>query len=117
MKPWRFYLAVALTWIMQDLRDFLAKVGRGTFALTGKVFGTPTREKRLRLSRIPFTRRRLHYLARLARVELSAARDLGTSAKELLREGHPEVARRASKFAYLHWRKARKVFARMQAVA
>ena len=68
MKAWRFNFAVALTWIMQDLRDFFAKLGRGTAALTGKVFGTPTREKRLRLSRIPFTRRRLHYLARLARV-------------------------------------------------
>ncbi len=117
MKPWRFCFATTLTSILSDLRDCLARTGRGILALLGKVFGPPSRELPLRVSRVTFSRRRFQYFARLARVELSAARDLGTSAKELLREGRPAVARRAARVAYFHWRKARKVFARMQAVA
>jgi len=117
MKPWRFCFAIALTSILSDLRAFLARTGRGLLALLGKVFGPPREELPLRVSRVPLDRRRFHYFARLARVELLAARDLGASAKELLREGRPVVARRAARVAYLHWRKARKVFDRMQAVA
>jgi hypothetical protein len=117
MKPWRFSFAIALTWVLSDLRDFLARTGRDILALLGKVFGTPSKVDRLRSTRIPFSRRRLQYFARLARVELSAARDLGMSAKELLREGRPAVARRAARVAYFHWKKARKVFARIESVA
>lgn len=117
MKPWRFSFAFALTSILSDLRDCLARTGRGILALLGKVFGPPSWELPLRVSRVPSDRRRLHYFARLARVELSAARDLGKSAKELLREGRPAVARRAARVAYFHWRKARKVFARLSAAA
>jgi hypothetical protein len=117
MKPWRFYVAVAVTWILTDLADFFARLGRGILALAGKIFGTPRRNPAWPACRIPFTKRRILYLARLARVELTAARDLGNSAKELLREGHPEIARRAARRAHLHWRKARRVFARLSAAA
>ena len=117
MKPWRFYVAVAVTWILTDLADFFARLGRGILALAGKVFGTPRRNAAWPACRIPFTKRRILYLARLARVELTAARDLGNSAKELLREGHPRIARRAARRAYLHWQKARRVFTRLSAVA
>jgi|SRR5438105_1560202 hypothetical protein len=116
MKPWRFYVAVAVTWILTDVVDFFARLGRGSLAILARVFetraGSPTRSA----CRVPFTKRRLLYLARLARVELTAARDLGRSAKELLREGHPQIARRAARRAYSHWRKSRKVFVRLLAV-
>jgi hypothetical protein len=117
MKPWRFYVAVAVTWILTDLGDFIARMGRGFLTMVGRIFETPARNPSWPASRTPFTKRRILYLARIARVELTAARDLGTSAKELLREGHPDIARRAARQAHLHWRKARRVFARLSAAA
>jgi hypothetical protein len=117
MKPWRFYVAVAVTWILTDVVDYFARLGRSFLALVARIFETPARNSSCSVSRVPFTKRRILYLARLSKVELTAARDLGTSAKELLREGHPEIARRAARRAYLHWRKARKVFVRLSAVA
>ena len=117
MKPWRFYVAVAVTWILTDLADFFARMGRGFLTIVRRIFETSRKSPAWPACRIPFTKRRILYLPRLARVELSAARDLGTSAKELLREGHPDIARRAARRAHLHWRRARKVFARLTAAA
>jgi hypothetical protein len=118
MKPWRFTVAVAVTWILTDIADFFARLGRGFLAHLGRIFGTGRRNPTLLAIRIPLMRRKCNrYLARLARVELSAARDLGTFATELLREGRQRVARNAAREAYLHWQKARKVFARLLAAA
>ena len=117
MKPWIFYIAVTLSWILADVSDAISRMGRRLYALLGKVFGLSGTRVVHGLSRIPFTKRRLNYLARLARVEFSAARDLGVSAKELLREGHPVTARRAARVAFHHWRKARNAFDRIRAVA
>src|SRR5688500_15762607 len=117
MKPWLFYIAVSLSWILADVIDTFSKAGRGLLALLGKVFGPSEQSANHRRCRIPFTKRRLSCLARLARVEFSAARNLGVSAKELLREGHPVTARRAARVAFHHWRKARNAFARLSAVA
>lgn len=117
MKPWRFSFAFALTSILSDLRAFFARTGRGILVLLGKVFGPPSGGLPLRVARVTFKRRKFYSFARLARVELSAARSLGTTAKELLREGRPVVARRVARVAYFHWSKARKVFARLSAVA
>lgn len=118
MKPWRFYVAVALTWILTDIADFFARLVRGFLALLSRIFGTGKRNPTLLAVRIPLMRRKSRlYLARLARLELSAARDLGTFATELLREGRPRVARNAAREAYAHWQKARKVFARLTAAA
>jgi len=116
MKRWIFYLSVALSFCLADARQSLQRMLSGLSKVLGKLF-LPGEAHRLRSGkRSHFTRKRLLYLARMARVELSAARDLGDSAKEFLSEGRFLVARRAARGAYFHWRNARRAFERFTAV-
>ena len=117
MKHMRFYVSVALSMLLAEAWEALSRVFTCLAALAKKVF-LPSRDSYPWGKREShFTRKRLRYLARLARVEITAARDLGASAKEFLRAGRPLVARRAARGAYTHWRNARKAFARFSAVA
>jgi hypothetical protein len=116
MKRWIFYLSVALSFVLADARHLLQRMMSGLSSILRKLF-LPGEADRLRSGkRSHFTRKRLLYLARVARVELSAARDLGASAQEFLSEGRTLVARRAARGAYFHWRNARKAFERFSAV-
>jgi hypothetical protein len=117
MKHVRFYVTVALSMILAGAREALHRAFSGLSSLARKVFLPSRGASPWRKGRSQFTRKRLQYFVRLARIEMTAARDLGVSAKDLLREGRPDIARRAARGAYFHWRKARKAFARFSAVA
>jgi hypothetical protein len=117
MKQMLFYVSVALSMLLAEAWEALSRGFSSLSALVKRVF-LPSKDTSPWGKRgAHFTRKRLRYLGRIARVEITAARDLGASAKEFLRTGHPLVARRAARGAYMHWRNARKAFARFTAVA
>lgn len=114
MRSWFSFPSVDARRTLRAAGRFAGRTFRATGRIVRRVFA-PVREGQRTL---PANDARSHVhrfrlLARLCRREMMLATDLGVLSKILLREGHPEEARRIAWTAYTHWRTARRALKRL----